>query len=740
MGKGKKVKIGYWYSFGIHMGWGRGPVDELVKITVADEVAWEGSVTSSSNFVINKENLFGGEKGEGGIVGNCWVMMGDENQVAQPNLAAMMGRMNVPCPAFRGRATFFYDGKVCALNPYPKAWRFRIRRSLKGWDGGSAWYPAKCVIPLAGGTIKATNAIHVIYEALLDRDWGRGLDAGRLEVATFTAAADTLYNEGFGVCLRWNRQGTVTDFIQSVIDCIGAVLDINRRTGKLYIKLIRDDYNVADLPHFTYGTGLLGLEDYETPAQDSATNQVTVKYHDPVTDEDMVTPPVDNLAAIQTSGGTNPSQFEYLMVPTGDLAARLAIRDLQANMGTIRKLTLQMDRRAADVRPGDVIVISAPDYGISSMAVRVISYKDGEITDGEITLTVAQDVFGLPSTSYVEVQPPGWVPPDRIAREPAVRRLREAGYRDVLQNAPTALQSTSNSSAFLQGLATKPLGMALGYEFWTGTGTYEERNTGDWVPVATLGQDMPLSGEDITVSLSAYDDMALYEIGQVVFIDDEELIIANRDITLGTLTLQRGTLDTIPAPHTAGARVWLYSDYQAFDTHEWVSGSYVSAKFLTFTTQDSLPLDRATSLSLGLTGRVSRPYPPGNVRINGQPYYQVASVTGEIVITYSHRDRIAQDDQLFSHSYGNIGPETGVKYAINVLDATGGTLRTIRDLTGTSWTYTSEMATADGSQTQLGFELYSYRGDVNSWQKYSFKIRRAGLGLFLGQYLGGVAQ
>ena len=50
-------------------------------------------------------------------------------------------------PGFRGALTAFYNGLVCMNNPYPKPWKFRLNRVLKGWDG-AVWHPTKAQISL----------------------------------------------------------------------------------------------------------------------------------------------------------------------------------------------------------------------------------------------------------------------------------------------------------------------------------------------------------------------------------------------------------------------------------------------------------------------------------------------------------------------------------------------------------------------------------------------------------------
>lgn len=175
--------IGYDYYMDLHMGLCRGPVDELVEIKVGDRSVWPiayqqqtggGStlsfngffepivttspptystvappppITASVNQVdINAPNVFGGEKAEGGIVGKLDVMMGEATQAVNPRVSALVGGSLVS--AFRGVVTAFFRGLVAHLNPYPKTWKFRLRRAVKGWDDDVCWNPSLAIIPI----------------------------------------------------------------------------------------------------------------------------------------------------------------------------------------------------------------------------------------------------------------------------------------------------------------------------------------------------------------------------------------------------------------------------------------------------------------------------------------------------------------------------------------------------------------------------------------------------------------
>lgn len=473
MGKGKiKGANGYNYSFGIHMGIGRGPVDELIQIKVGDKVAWSGHA-SNGTVNINAPDLFGGNKSEGGVVGPLTLMMGEPDQVATPGLVRMLGHA---LPGFRRMFTAFFDGQICANNPYPKAWKFRVRRALKGWDG-DPWYPEKCIVPLTGDPdkdeegniisdmtdIKAMNPAHIIYELLTNREWGRGLPASALDIASFTVAADTLYDEGFGLCFAWTRRDTLESFAQSVADHIGAVLYADRETAKLVLKLIRFDYDPKTLPIYTTESGLLEIREANVAALGGAVNEVVVEYTDPVAGK-VRTVATQNLASLQASRGVfNSLKKTYSGIPTSGLAQRVAQRDLRTNAMALRKFQMTFDRRAWHIAPASVLRISDPVRGIGDVVVRVGRIEDGTLENGTITITAIQDVFALPNASFIGNEPPNWVKPNN---KPILKEHRAFEVPYFLLNAgmkPADFAYIKDDGGYLGTVVAKPSDLSLAY-------------------------------------------------------------------------------------------------------------------------------------------------------------------------------------------------------------------------------------------------------------------------------------
>jgi hypothetical protein len=622
----KKVTIGYKYYMGIHMGLARGPIDALVEISAGGKTAWKGNQTTSGVIQINQPNLFGGEKKEGGIQGPLTVMMGEPTQTPPAGLVSLLQSVGGPdVPGFRGIATLHYDGLVSAMNPYIKPWKMRIRRTTAGWDGG-AWYQNKAAIALDdgnGNAIIAMNPAHIIYQCLTDRDWGGGIDRSRLNDASFKAAADALYIEGFGLCLRWNRQGSVANFIQTVIDHVGGMLLQSRFDGLLALKLIRDDYDPASLPLFTEDSGLLGIDQDDNAATDGAANEIIINYVSPIDGEQRQWRE-RNLAAITSARQILSQTIEYPGLPTAALAGRVAVRELIARSGHLKRVKVRLDRRGYNIQSGDVFRISSPRRGIQSMVVRAGRVEDGTLDQGGMTITAIQDVFGLPATAMSVAPPPGWTPPDRTPQPIVTRRLIEATWRDLAANFDPAnldLIAADPTPGWLGMLAAQPTGLSTGFILQTrvGSAAWEDHEEDGFAPCGLLVADMPIAATATAFALTNGINLDWLQIGDALLIDHEIVRLLTWNPVTASGTLARGCVDTVPVAHAAGARLWSLDD-AAYIPTSWTRNTTVQARALTQTSSGQLDPALAGTDSLLLVARQARPYPPGNFRINASAY------------------------------------------------------------------------------------------------------------------------
>lgn len=776
MGKGGGQTIGYHYLFSILFGFGRGPINELRAIKVADKIAWDSHLCGSGPSAINKPDLFGGEKKEGGIQGPFYLNSGAADQVLPGDLSINVsaapsgggvfstvfaalsgpwgGSRTLPAVKtsigglvsdFRGVTTLWFDGLISSMNPYPKDWKFRVRRYSAGWHNDNCWYPVKSVIFMGeGGHVHAMNPAHIIYECLTNPSWGRGLPASQLDENAFIYAANKLCEEGFGLCFAWQRKEDVDQFIKIVLDHIGGALYADPTTGKETLKLIRSDYVWADLPVFTPSSGLVEITDDDSASQDSAFNEVIGSGHDPITDEDFQLR-VHNLAARYSNGAPNADDKSYPGVPTRDLLLRVLQRDLRQYASGLKKFAVVLDRSGFKIRPGMVFRIQDTRRGIADITLRAGEIEDVSFGDGKITIKAIQDVFSMPSTSFVTVPDQTWQPPAQEALPPLAERLIEAGYRDMIIHTGLAATRTAvDTDAFIGQLAVAPNTVSHEYKLITraaGEPTFADRGIGHFTGTATLAA--AIAHFDTTFQVANMLSFAEDNEGQALMFDDEVMELVDFNPATNMVTVKRGCADTIPSAHALGARGWTIDDDLMSDGRTYASGETVESVVLTRTLTDTLTPDEGAIDTVTLAGRQARPYPPANVQVNGQyvvlPFPIISYV--DLVFTWTHRDRVMQEDQLVGYTEPNIGPEIGVTYRVSLYDDANHSVPVITyaGITDDHWTYTAAMQAVDGAPSRLYIELESMRAGIASWKKHSFvAFINGGYGRGYGMDYGGV--
>jgi len=708
----KKVVIGYRYYVGMHQAYclspASSPVTALKKIRVGEKDAWTGNVTSNTQLNINEPNLFGGDKKEGGIVGLVDVEFGGLAQGANSYLAAKC--TGIPLPAFRGLfGLVLRSPQVSALNPYVKPWSAYISRIPGGF------YPAKAAIG------ESMNPAHIIYEVLTSHEFGIGLPASDIDVASFTTAADKLYAEGLGLSLFWEGEQSAEDFIGLVLDHINGNVYHKPATGKITLKLARDDYVIGSLPILD-ASNILRIDRFSQPLPGELTSEVQVKYEDQATGE-AGSVSVQDIAVLAMQGGMAvPVVRDLRGIPDGSLASKIALRELRQLATPLAKAEILCNRDAWSLNLGDVFRLQYAPLGIDDMVMRVAEVDYGTLTDGRVTIIAAQDVFAVASAVIGTPQATGWVNPLSAPAACPERLVMEAPYwvvaREIFMDQSILTDNVDPDSGLLLAAGSRPSADAYNFLLYTGTGsTYVERVTGAFMPVATLSASVGRT--ETTFTIEAGVDLDFVEAGTWAHIDGELVKVVSVSAT--TFVCKRGVLDTVPAPHAAGVKIHFADDFKGLDETEWSNGQTVNAKMLTRTGLGTLLIASAPANSVKMARRFIRPYAPGNVKINAVAY--PASVTGNLSITWAHRDRTLQTAYIVEQTEGNIGPETGATYTVRIYNAqSGGTLiRTYSGITTTTQAYTEAQAATDNGGTKpanIRVEVESVRGTYTSLQKH----------------------
>lgn len=685
MGKSSSITVGYIENMGLHMGFCAGPVDSLLEVTGDDKTAWMGNVTASGIVNISKPTLYGGDRKEGGLAGSLTVMMGEPTQMPVPYLAIHQGG---PQPAYRELFTGVFTGQVGATNPYIKPIGVRVRRATKGWFNDVCWEPDLALID------RGMNPAHIIVQCYTDPRLSDAMEMSDLDLESFRAGAAKLKDEDFGLCLGYRLSTPISQFVATVLDHAGGMVVEDPETLKQKLVLIRGDYVVDELVQIDE-SNIIDLVRFQQTLLADTVNEVVVKYHVMPDNVDANTAPAQNLANIQAQGRVVSQSMEYPGFYKASQADRAAARDCHAKSCLPAAVEVIVKSSLWRIKRGDVIGFSWSRKGIVKMPLRVLEVSRGDRPNKPITLTCAQDQYGLPLTSYVAAQPTQWVAPDTVPHPITVQRVVEAPYRDLAHRLRQAdLNVLDADAGYLVALASKPTGVVYNFGIVTKTGSaaYGSAGTGDFCPGGLLSSALPVGAAPAVITLTGFVDLDLIKIGKAAMIDDEIVRIDDINPDAGVLTVARGCGDTVPAAHAVGSRVWCYEDHAGYSTTEYMLGETVDAKLLTRTSQGQLDPVDATAISLIFADRQIRPLPPGNLKINGVAY--PSTVASDLVLTWSHRDRLLQADQLIDTAQADIGPEPGTTYVVRiyldgVLDSTSAAI--------TVNTYTAPALSAAGS-------------------------------------------
>ncbi|WP_167796792.1 hypothetical protein [Stenotrophomonas maltophilia] len=658
-----------------------------------------GPITASRSITILAPEVFGGDKGEGGIVGTLEVRMGEPTQMPSTYLQSLVPG---PWPAARGLFTTVFNGQVSAMNPYIKNWTKKVSRWKQGWKNG-VWQGDLVQID------EGMNPAHIIYQV---RTEGMGHPIDVINDESFRKAAQTLKNEGFGLCLKWTRSVPAGEFMDMVCDHIGGMRIEDPVTGLTELVLVRPDYDPATLAEIGPGQ-IIELIEWQQPLLENSVNEITVVYRDIATNKDAAVT-YQNLASVQAQGRVVSSRKNYPGLWNATLAARVAAREVAAVSSLPCRVKIRVRRDAGPFKRGQVRALSWPRRGVVRMPVRILDVDEGTQTETSVVLTFGQDVAGMAAASYIQPSDSAWVEPDTKPKPVTVQRLQEASYRDLATTlgAPD-LAALSPDVGYLTSIGVRPTSVAFGYTLQTrlGNAAFAEAGTADFAPSGLLTTAM--TATTTAIALAAGVSLDMIEVGTEALIDDELVRVASIDPVAATLTVARGCVDTVPVPHAVGTRVWFTDEYVGFDGREYLANESPQAKLITRTSQGELNPDLATTIGLTLERRQIRPYPPGRLRVQGESYPpEVWTFGTELTVQWAHRDRLLQADQLVDTTQGNIGPEPGTTYTVRWYLA-GSLVRTEAGITGTTDTYTPP---AGSGGKQIRVEVEAIRDGYRSWQ------------------------
>lgn len=778
MGKRQKRPVDDYY-FSVHYGVCL-TVDELVDIRINEKIAWEGSVTVNTELTVSNRYLFGGDDGQGGVSGVVDVLFGGPTQVLSETLAFRLTDQNdlsltsATAPGYRGLLSLWFRGAGLHVVPrggIPGVLRPVIPRS------GFLWGTNNPVIPpidvrvrrVSGGLNASTrqivdldsdridaNPAHMIYECCTDTEFGSGLPDTALDLTSFQNAAQTLFDEGFGLSTVWYREEVIEDFIQDILTHINGVLFVDVSTGLLTLNLIRDDYDVNTLMVLTADD--ITVSNFDRKARGEIINSMTVTYTNPDSLNDEAVTVVDEAGINMQNGEEINSGSEFRMIKRANLATQLAERELRIGAAPLSRGKIRGKRaKLASIRPGDVFILDYPEYeltGDERVVCRVTEINYGKTNQPEIIVSWIEDIYVLPLAPITPRQPTLEQPINETPSPLSAQSWISLPYALVTQIPDITFADTNFPDAYV-GL----LGDQSGQDTQGFVAFADAVRPDGSTEIETLGLK-PLTDRTVLQNvINAESETALMRVttptlfdvatGDLLHIEsadeaDSELVMILEllgQTVVGTqdYRVARGILDTTPKNHSTGAFVWhISTSFSSWDTQTRLAQVATEYTLLPQTSQGILNESLATPLDVTPYARPYLPQRPANVNVGGTAFGSVSfdPEPVDITVTWTNRNRLTEDVIFLDWLAASVNVENGQTVEIDVVDIGGTVLHTETGLTGESVTLPIAVFGTGGNAR---VRVYAARDGLRSFQAHEITVlfpARGGYGISYGEDYG----
>lgn len=564
----KKVTVGYMYRVSLNLALVLGQNVRIQQVYADDKLVWDRSVdgiisedTNKTRFRINKKNILGGKKGNGGVEGFCTFYHGN---FGQPRDAHMAAGLDPELPAYPGISHIVMEDFYIGNSPRPPAFNFvltRIPNSLTG-----VWNTMPNGLDI--------NPVEMLYNCMR-QNWGlAGLKATDFNTASFLDCAERIYNENRGMSIKLENSNQVKDVVNEALRIMDA--EMYEYLGQIYLVLLRNDYDVDDLVTIDE-SDIVSIRDFSKTTWDDTYNQCRVTFTDRSKMYNDSVALAQDFANIEFQQKVRSTELSFPGVSEAVLANELAAESLGAVSVPLYQMTLECTRKKAqNFRPGTPFIMSYGYYGISQLVLRVQKMNTGSLDDERVTLSCLQDRFAASEAVFAPPGPSEWTPINSNPAEVVVRYIMETiplFYRvqdiaipdDMATVTALAVPPASLSTSFdlyvedlvaLDDTAyTGTARLAVAYSASEGGALYYDTTTGITIKSLTFP----------ATDLLGAGDRADTVLGQGLIVINGE-ILSYEDFTVLTpgqyrLTgVSRKMLDTAPASHAVDDYVYFLPD------------------------------------------------------------------------------------------------------------------------------------------------------------------------------------
>lgn len=697
----KQVTVGYKYHIGLDLCWclgGNAPV-ELLRLWADKHLFWEGLVSTAQSINIAAGNLFGGSEQRGGLSGFIDYYPG---RFDEERNAYLVSKADPDVPAYIGQCRMVFRGNLYTPPRAFGAPRLADPES-SGYTSASGFYfgtttniaPISAELRCLSADVHPdysvmpngldVNPMELLYAGFTQKFGMPGVDTTAIDMESWQRDAEILFNEGLGMSLLVQQSITGKDLCEEVLRLADGILYQDDSTGKMVSKLIRYDYDVADLPVIDMSI-IKELVNFSKTTWEQTYNQCRVVFKDRDNEYAEKVATAQDFANINFQNRVRNVDISVPGCYVNEVGNVLATRQLTLLSVPLFQIELRCNRRASTYKPGDAFIFNYAPYGISMMIMRVKKVNKGTLTDGVVTIEAVQDRFATAKTVFAPPGSGGWVNPVGNPVPMVPEGLFELPF-----------EISGTQGAIVAAMGVRMQGADMGYRIVWGETAGDENlvnrtDSPGFTPAGTLATAYP-------ADTAAFDDegfmLANVKQSEEVFDASEDELWSGASVALVRSSagdelvawqffdgaqvagVVRGIFGTVPLTHPAGAHVFFLSYGYGLlneDAPYTETPRPVYAKLLPYNARGDLPMASAVERTATAVNKAQRPAVPGRVRVNGVGPHGLGTVVGQFTLAWAHRSRLdvqvrTQDDP--SVDIGLIEPGTGYNVRVydNVTDA-----------------------------------------------------------------------
>lgn len=536
------------------------------------------------------------------------------------------------------------------------------------------------------------NLAEILYSLLVEEFGGLGTDPVKyIDKASFIAAGNTLKTEGNGGSFIVTSANEAKKVATEILRQMDGILYPDPQTGRMVLKLIREDYSIPSLPVFDE-TNVESVENFSRTSWDDTANLVRLVYNSRARSYNDAIAIAQDGANIAMQGRVKTLQVNFPGVTEPDIANTLAARELSQNGVPLFSVRVRATREASSLRPGDPFVLTWDEYGISQVVMRVQNFDFGELAEGRIVMECIQDKFAISDTVYADPEDGLDNPGDLAAEDIVDYQVFESPYYFV--NSLEYPFEVTADSGYLWALARDPSGRHDGYSFVTSDDNFDvnmvtELDRTLFPYTCLLVSDLSKTQSQrtgIIDELVVYDTLPFGDIfgtyttteireGKgLILINGEFMAYEDRTDNLdGTYTLEnvhRALLDTTFQDHLADDVVYIITGVEWLSERANPDTDTVYYRLLSFTATDQQDVDDWTTQQITNDERYNSPLPPDLMEIESiRIPIEIIGQTDVDITDFLERDRTDAEVTLLSDATDT--PEASTTYTARLyLDGT----------------------------------------------------------------------